>query len=328
MMGQMPNNQKGVALVVAILVVALATIVAAEMAFEGHVYLRRAASLRLTDQAKLFAIGAEDWGAEILKLDFEEQDGPANDNLNEYWAYDLPPLPLTDADGQPIGQMLGQIVDLQARFNINNLVSDNGGIDPAALEQFQCILTALDLEVTVATKIADWIDADSEPAFPDGAEDDVYTGLEPPYLTANTSVTSVSEILAVEGVTREIHTILAPYIVALPEPTRINVNTVEQLHDEDVLPTLQCLEPNLNQGDAENIIDARPEDGFSDMNEFVQASGIQDANLANALAQLESRYFQAKIRVSIGTFQLSMYSLLYRGQNGDVTTLLRTFGAE
>lgn len=324
-MKPLPKKQQGVAIVVAMLVVALATIVAAEMAFEGHLNMRRAAALRLTDQAQLFAIGAEDWAGEILIQDLANSagGGPSNDNLSEYWALDIPPLPLTDANGVEIGQMWGTIEDMQSRFNITNLI-DNGEVDPTALQQFECMLTALDLDVTVAGKVVDWLDADANPQFPNGAEDDYYTGLEPPYLVPNTLITSVSELLAVDGMTREAFAVLEPYIIALPQRTLINVNTVERLHDDDPLPTLQCMEPNLNQGDAENIIESRPETGYADMNDFSTLVGLADAN---NYAQVDSSYFRAHIRVSIGTFQLSMYSLLQRGQNGDVTALLRTFGA-
>ena len=323
-----PKKQQGVAIIVAMLVVALATILAAEMAFEGHLNMRRAAALRLTDQAQSFAVGAEDWASEILTLDLTESGDTSNtDNLGEYWALDIPPLPLTDADGQEIGQMLGSIDDMQARFNINNLVGDSGAVDPVAKAQFECMLGVLNLDVALAGNVADWIDADATPEFPQGAEDDFYTGLEPPYLTANTPITSTSELLAVDGIDREIYAILDPYIVALPVRTLINVNTVERLHDDDPLPTLQCMEPNLTQGDAENIIDSRPPEGYETMNDFLPVSGISDSNTANAVAQLESSYFRANIRVAIGTFQLSMYSLLYRGPNGDVSALLRTYGA-
>ncbi len=44
--------------------------------------------------------------------------------------------------------------------------------------------------------MADWIDEDTQPGFPDGAEDSVYTGQGPPHLAANMPITRASELLS------------------------------------------------------------------------------------------------------------------------------------
>ena len=54
----------------------------------------------------------------------------------------------------------------------------------------------LEIEPGWATAMADWIDADAQPGFPDGAEDSVYTGQNPPHLAANMPITRASEFMA------------------------------------------------------------------------------------------------------------------------------------
>ena len=54
--------------------------------------------------------------------------------------------------------------------------------NPEAVKQLERILAMLEIEPAWAVAIADWIDQDIQPGFPDGAEDSVYTGQDPPHL--------------------------------------------------------------------------------------------------------------------------------------------------
>ena len=116
--------------------------------------------------------------------------------------------------------------DLQGRFNINELVLTDGNTpNTAAITAFQRLLTNLNLDPKMAYYIVDWIDKNTEPMDPDGAEDSVYMEMDPPYRTPNLPITSTSELLAMPGVTRAEFDTLAPYIVALPLGVQINTCT-------------------------------------------------------------------------------------------------------
>ncbi len=182
------RREGGVAMITAMLIVALVTMVAANMAWDNALDVRRTTVLLARDQAMQVAIGAESWVANILSQDLEDSD---TDHLGEIWAQQLPPLPIDD------GEVFGAIEDLQGRFNLNNLVDDQGQVVQESLAQFQRLLAALGLEPRLAGIAADWIDSDVEAAFPDGAEDAIYTGRLPPYRTANQPLTSVSELAAI-----------------------------------------------------------------------------------------------------------------------------------
>src|SRR5512136_2559014 len=87
------NAQRGVALITAVLIVALATILAVNVSFRGFLDQRRSAALFALDQAFQIALGAEAWAADVLQQDARESQ---TDHLGEKWARPLPPLPIED----------------------------------------------------------------------------------------------------------------------------------------------------------------------------------------------------------------------------------------
>ena len=231
------RRNRGVALITAMLISAIATMVAANLAWDNALDVRRTMVLLGRDQAVQVALGAESWVISILHQDMENSQ---TDHLGEIWASELPGLPIEGGD------VFGSIEDLQGRFNINNLVDQKGEVEKESLEQFQRLLTALGLDPRFAGIAADWIDSNVDASFPDGAEDSIYTGMIPPYRTANQTLTSVSELAAIEGMDRATFRTLEPHITALPGRTGINANTA-------TVAVLQSLDENMTLSDVEGL---------------------------------------------------------------------------
>ena len=305
------KQQRGVAIIVALLTVTLATILATNLLWDIQLDQRRTGTMLATDQSLLYALGAEAWVADILRDD-QQQSGPDVDHLGELWAQPVPPLPV---DG---GELTGALEDLQGRFNLNNLLNGQGALDEISRAQFERLLLVLELEPRLANLVADWLDFNSQAGFPEGAEDDVYTARVPPYRTANLPITSASELLAIEGVDAESYWILRPHVTALPVGTRLNVNTATSA-------VLRSLSDNISNSDAESLHLERSELGFEDV-ESVFADLVDEDTLGRLV--LSSEYFQLNTRVAIGTTQLSMYSVLHRDNSGVVHTMVRRLGAE
>ncbi len=302
------RGTRGVALITAVLITALAGSVAAGLAWDSALDMRRTTVMLYRDQAVLVAMGAESWLQAILRQDLEDSE---TDHLGEVWASELPGLPI---DG---GEVFGYVEDLQGRFNINNLVGDNGQIDEPSLEQFRRLLLALGLDPRIAGIAADWIDADQEAEFPDGAEDSIYTGFIPPYRTANQMLSSASELAALEGIDKASLDILLPHVVALPGRTAVNVNTATG-------PVLQSLSEDMTAADVERLLEERADAGFADMvNTF---SSLVAPDLLNQLEET-TNFFQLKVIVRIDNVRITYFSLLERGPRGDVTPILRSLGA-
>jgi len=243
------HRHRGVALVTAMLITTLATLLATNLAWDNALDVRRTMVLLNRDQALQVALGAESLVITVLHQDLEEGQ---TDHLGEFWAGDLPVFPI---DG---GEVFGTIEDLQGRFNINNLIDAEGRIDPDALEQFRRLLNALGLDPRFAGITADWLDANQDAEFPDGAEDSIYTGIIPPYRSANQLLTSVSELAALEGMDKATFDTLRPHIAALPGRTNINVNTA-------TAAVLQSLDENMSPSDVEGLMLERESGGFGEI---------------------------------------------------------------
>ncbi len=301
----LPHGQRGVAIITAMLVVALVAVMTYTLAFESQMDARRAQSLLLRDQAVQVALGAESWIAVILAEDLANSD---TDHLGEIWASELPGLPI---DG---GTITGEIVDLQGRFNVNNLIDGDGAVDELYLEQFRRLLIVLEIDPRFAGLAADWIDPDQEASFPDGAEDGIYTALTPPYRPANQALVNASELAALEGMDRETFLRLEPHITALPGRTPINVNTA-------TFAVLGSLDENLSASDVEGLMSEREAGGFPDI-QATFSTLVSDELLAELSES--TGYFQLRVVVQIATVRITFFSILQRTQQGDVVPILRS----
>jgi general secretion pathway protein K len=307
----MPSRarQRGAALITAILVVAIATSIAAALTWDLFLDQRRAFGRVAVDQGLMYALGAEIWASQILR-----DDAQANqvDHPGEPWATQIAPLPIEG------GQVQGRLEDLQGRFNLNNLIDATGATNEEAVEGFRRLLLALELDVRLADRMADWIDRDIEPNFPDGAEDGEYLSRAPPFRAANRPVTSVSELLLVfPELGRADYMALRPYVTALPRGTRVNINSALP---EVLLSAAEGFGPR----EAELIVFDRPEKGW----ETLEQLGDLIPAEAQALLGTSSNWFRLSVRVDIGTQRFTMYSLLHRDSAGSVTTVLRSFADE
>jgi general secretion pathway protein K len=309
-----PRRQRGIALITAVLIVALATILAVNVAFKGVLDQRRSANLFGLDQAYEIALGAEALAAEGLRRDAQDSQ---TDHLGEAWAK---PVVLPIDDG--IGTVQGQLEDLQGRFNLNNLIFPDGTTNPAAVKQFERILSMAGLEPDWAATMADWIDEDIDPGFPNGAEDTTYTGQNPPHLAANMPITRTSEIMQLPGFTADRYAKLKPYIAALPVGSKLNVCTAPGI----VLDALSEAERQFSLN-PDYLTEQRKTVGcFPKLTDLQATLGQTEYDkIKNSLAETSS-YFGATVWVTIGTTDFTLYSLLARGGTGPVRPILRSFG--
>ena len=263
------------------------------------------------DQAIQVAVGSEGWVQTILRDDLASSE---NDHLEEVWATEIPALPIDSEAVQ--GQIWGAIEDLQGRFNINNLVTGNEVNEPA-LRQFDRLLAILGLDPTLSDAVVDWLDNEQQERIPGGAEDPLYSGLTPAYRTADRSLTNVTELAAVTGFDRASFEVLLPYVTALPGYQPVNVNTAS-------IPVLQSLGDNLTEADAEAIMGMREGGGIPDVTDALKA--IVDPDLLQDGIGDTSNFFQLKAVVQIDTVRVSLFTVMYRDAQGNVTPVLRSLG--
>ncbi|HXN79885.1 MAG TPA: type II secretion system minor pseudopilin GspK [Steroidobacteraceae bacterium] len=312
-----PRGQRGIAMLVAILLVALGTIIAAAVAYENATTVRRGTATYAFDQALLIAQGAEALAAYGLRQ--IRQNDQSHTYPGQGWGKPLGPIEVVP------GVMLeASLEDLQGRFNLNNLVKNDTTPDPVQLQAFIQLLAMSGLETKWAGYIVDWIDGNIAPSIPDGAEDSVYMGQTPPYRTANRYITSTSELLALPGFGRDRYLKLAPYVSALPFGTPVNVCTAPglvldaYLGHADFSSDPDSLAKNRANASACFPTQTDYEAAFADPKRLAQ--------VRPKIAQLSS-YFRLTSFITIGSAEFNLYSLLYQDQNGGgaVRPILRSF---
>ena len=306
-------RQRGVALITAIVLVAIATVLAVHIGTRAALDLRRTAGLIALDQGWHVALGAEAWAAEVLRDDREDSQ---TDHLAERWAQPLPPLPV---DG---GDVRGALEDMQGRFNLNNLITGDGTVNEFAIARFERLLANAGADQRWARIMADWLDTDTVPGFPEGAEDGTYLSQNPPYRAANGPVTTISELMVLPGMTLEEYLRIRPYVAALPVGTTINICTA-------AAPVLASLiEGGTDFGDAESLKSNRRDGCFPTLADL---QATLDPALYQALQPTiseTSNWFRAVTAVRIGTSELTLYSLIERNSSGGSRTVLRSTGTE
>lgn len=308
------RHERGVALITAMLILALAAVIGASLLTQMNLALHRSGYIWQSEQAWWYAVGVENWLGQILREDAERSD---IDTLQEGWAQPVDYLPL---DG---GALQGRIIDLQGRFNLNTLGVSNAEED--AVQHFARLIqrvleTDLITARTIAASTRDWIDADIQPTLPHGAEDNYYLGLTPAYRTANTAMASPSELRMVRGVTPQIYAALAPYISALPQPTPINVNTA-------AAPVLGTLAPELPPGIGEELVEARTEQPWETVAAFLQEDVLAGRDIEAGNLSVSTQHFLATGQITVGRAQIDFYSVLARADNGATRVIAHSINA-
>ncbi|NNL07199.1 MAG: type II secretion system minor pseudopilin GspK [Gammaproteobacteria bacterium] len=303
-------RQKGVAIITALLIVAIATTVSITISTRLQLDVRRTGNMIAGDQAYLYTLAAESWSQRILRDDRQDNE---TDHLGEDWAIELPPIPV---DG---GYILGKLTDMQSCFNLNNLLDADAdtSLSRARLER---LLANLGIDKDYVQGIIDWIDNDLQTTIPDGAEDVYYMNLDRPYRTANTRMLSASELRLIKGFEdTEVYNTLLPPVCAFGVNTPINVNTASA-------EVLRSLADDLTDSEVEKIIEQRSETAFNNINEFTSFNDLKDKISSTEGLSVDTEYFMLTTESTIGQVRVISYSLIQRTSDAGTTVIARSQG--
>jgi general secretion pathway protein K len=318
------HSQRGIALLVAILLVALGTIIAAAVAYENAMTARRGTATFALDQAMLIGQGAEALAAYGLRQIRQNTRGSAAQDIYVGQGWDKPYGPLEVVPGV---MLAAGLEDMQGRFNLNNLVRPDDSPDPAQIAAFTSLLERLGLETKWVGLIVDWIDMDIAPSNPDGAEDSVYMGQTPPYRTANRYITSPTELLALPGFGRDRYLKLAPFVTALPYGTQLNVCTAAGV----VLDSFLQAGRSEYGTDPEQLAKNRAAAAgcFPTLATYQAGLPAQAPQTGQSVSNrpfgTTSQYFRLTSFITIGSAEFNLYSLLYQDGTGAVRPIQRSF---
>jgi len=318
------SSQRGVALVVVLLLLALMVSIAATMSERMFTQFHRATKQVNYQQAYWYSIGAEGLARTAIEQSYKDSE---TINLSQAWALEEQTYPLD------YGQLRGHIVDKQACFNLNVLHSVSGSEKAYVSRVFQLLLEALDIDNYQAEVIADstreFIDADDRVQSIYGVEDSYYESMSPAYVVPNGLIADSSELRAVQQVGGDVMYKVAPYVCALPtDDWRLNVNT---LKPEQAKLLSAMFSPNLSVSDAEAVLENRPFDGWGSVDAFltepqIAASGENVIEQAKGYLAVDSHYFELDVEVLVEQARVRNRSLFYSDDKQTATVIRRRFG--
>lgn len=303
------HRQRGVALLVALLVVALAVILIAALLDRGELAFARTRNALRGEQAEAYAQGLEAYAAQVLRTVQSEASGP--DTNASPWAVPMPAQPV------PGGVIGASMRDRNGCFNLNNLMP-KGLANPGYDEWhriFGNLLQRLGLGEPIRTAVEGWLDPERA-----RKEANVYLAQAVPYRPRGGLFAHASELRLVRGIDGDAYARLAPHICALPPGTLLNVNTA-------TLPLLWSLVDGMTRADAEKLWNGGHAN-YPNVDDFLRAPGSPGATSLRAVLDTTSTYFLARGDVVLDEVPFTFYSLIERPRNGPIRVLQRSRGSD
>lgn len=313
------KRQRGIALIAVLLLVALMVIIGTEVMFRQDRYFARTESLVGWDQRYQYAMAAEVVALRALNDDLAQDRNHSvltDDCVNDFWAVNLPPTPYENA------WITASVQDLQGRFNLNDLVVQNGEAferNPKAYRRLVYLLQQL-LETPnqselLASELSDWIDSNNLVDDMQGAEDGDYRWRRTP----NIPIAHESEFRAIKSFRAD--SFAEPeywgLFTALPVGTKLNVNTASSL----VLDAYFV--DTVGDAGSEYIMEQREEGAIEDLPQLF-ASGpfgaLEEEQQKELLEDFSVRtdYFQVMVEVKAGQQSQRLITRVQRKESGEI----------
>ena len=287
------RNNRGMALILTILVISL--IVALTLQFGASMRSDLQATANLRDGVKMGYIAKSGFNYALAVLNVDSTEGKV-DSLHDAWA-DSKALSENAASLFDEGRIEVKISDHSARIQVNGLVDENGeynAVQKGLLTRFLSSqafgLSSEDVD-NIVDAIKDWIDGNSE-VTRFGAEDTYYKALEKPYSCKNAPLEFVEELLFIRGITKDLFygTEATPGISNYLSPYgdgKINVNNAAPL-------ILKALSDDMDDGMVEDMVSYRQdeESDLSDPAWYKTLPGMGDINISDELLTTSSTYFE------------------------------------
>lgn len=253
-----PSGEKGMVLLLVLVLLALLSTLLADWAFSSLVELRQAETFRDSSRAYYLARGGVRVGRMLL-----QEDRNNYDSLDENWALGIPSYPVGEGASVNIA-----IEDLDGRLDLNRIV-DASGENPAPyrerLRRLLEQLGATDAEA-LGDALLDWIDRNDASAQA-GAESSYYQGLTPPYKAHNAPLDTLDELLLVKGFTPELLQQLTPF-VTIHNGGKLNLNTA-------TAEVIQCWDADMTTAVAERLLEARRTAPFKTLESARDLLGVE-----------------------------------------------------
>lgn len=284
-----PTKQSGAAIIVALFMMALIAIAASAMIEHFRIDLYRTELLFNDTRANLYSEGSIAWAKETLNKNWRtKQPNKIVDNTPIH----------SPADKVEEAIIQATITDQEGFFNLNNLTDNEALADFSRLIHIIDPDTSLDAAKNISVNVRDWI-------TPSNKMDEFYLKQNPSYRPPHRPMVSISELRLVKGISAKLFHKLAPYITALPERTKINVNNAPW-------PLIMCLNPTMSPDAARAIENYSKKNPFQTTQQFLQYDVVKNNPINEAKISVISSYFLVKTNVKIAHQETTRYMLLHR----------------
>lgn len=281
------NNQRGVALILTLLILTILIVVGLEINRSIRVEASLAGNFRDLTQAGYIAKS----GMEIARALLQEDD-QTYDALNERWAQ-FEMLSLFSSQLFPEGYFVGKISDEHAKFNPNFLIDAYGMVNFKKRNQLERLLTILGHDPKIMDALLDWLDPDDQKR-PLGAEKEYYEIEKKIKGPANGPLANLQETTLIKGIDQKIFygaegkEGLGKYLTIYSDG-KININTAP-------LPVLMSLSPKIDQALARTLIAYRQEKPFKKLEDLRNVPGWEEiyAEISSEIT-VRSNYFAVNI---------------------------------
>ncbi len=294
-------RERGVALIMALGMVAIIAAWASTAAYEDMVSIRRISNIQDNTRATMASESAYELVKIYLKLDAEDNN---TDSLDEDWAQPMPPFPVDE------GFISATIIDANRYYNLNDLIDDKGAAQQKNIAQVKALFYSLEIEPSLVEPLVDWLDANDSPMGNTDAEDNGY--YDKKYHVKNSRLDNWSELKLIMGFDAKTLEKLKNVATVRPSThngqSRININTAPA-------EVLMALFPNMTQLDTKNIEESRP---FENLNEVKNEPWAKEGDFSRL--SVSSDAFMVRTHASFGRANVREEYLLSRvGKN---TTLI------
>jgi len=293
----MKKHQEGAALLLAMLILALVATLAAGMVWQQSRAVNIEAAERARSQAAWILLAGLDFSRLILR---EDRRTSEVDDLTEPWSREVGEARLStllaadrenNADSGPEAFLSGRIVDAQARYNLRNLIGDDGKTPAVEQRALEHLCEAAGLPSDTSTRLLEglrgvWTGAGEEtqagaPLPPQRIDQLTWLGLEP-----------------------ELVGKLEPFVTILPQRTPVNVNTASR---EVLLAAID----GLDLATAERLVQTRQRRPFANA-EQIKEQLPEALKVETARVDVKSSYFEVFGRLRLEDRVVEEHSLVER----------------
>jgi general secretion pathway protein K len=296
------DNLRASALLTALFIMTLVAIAATAISTRVQYEIYRTRLLILSDKLYLASQGIVFWGMDRLtKKSFPLLASGSDAKMLNYQDT------LAIKEDYPEFTLSGGLYDLQAKYNLNNMIGNNFQSTFYLLLKSQPLNIDINQQKSLAAALHFWVTPYQLGKGKDPFQD-YYFNQSPPFYSSNMPLRSTSELRLLPHVSTTVFDRIAPMITVLPETTAINLNTASK-------PILMALGNGLSSAAADEIINARGGTGFEDYQKLVTL--IQKEDIPEEQITLSSKYFLIVAQVKTKDMQITNYSVVKREKSSN-----------